>query len=183
MASTINTESMVESVINRLLNELYISGLDKITILRVFPIKPIMSDSGGLFHNIQRKQIFCTFANFFYSRRISIVWKCKYKISTNARHEKKRVFLYALIIFSHHRDIIPLNTHLNWLYAYLIKNMSLLLSRDCMMCKIKQSYPLHGTCLFQNKSLFYMNDAIFHIFFTDFLCKQKRCMMMINVTK
>ena len=42
MASTINTESMVESVINRLLNELYISGLDRITILRVFPIKPII---------------------------------------------------------------------------------------------------------------------------------------------
>ena len=42
MASTINTESMVESVINRLLNELYISGLDRITILRVFPSKPII---------------------------------------------------------------------------------------------------------------------------------------------
>ena len=40
MASTMNTESMVESVIRSWLNELYISGLDKITILRVFPIKP-----------------------------------------------------------------------------------------------------------------------------------------------
>ena len=40
MARTMNTESIVESVIRSWLNELYISGLDKITILRVFPIKP-----------------------------------------------------------------------------------------------------------------------------------------------
>ena len=38
-------ESMVESVMSKLLKELYMSGFDKITILKVLPIKPTMPAS------------------------------------------------------------------------------------------------------------------------------------------
>ena len=40
MAKIMKMESIVERAMSNWLNELYISGFDKITILRVFPIRP-----------------------------------------------------------------------------------------------------------------------------------------------
>ncbi len=44
MAKMMKIESIVDRVIRSWLNELYMSGLDKMTILRMFPIKPMMPE-------------------------------------------------------------------------------------------------------------------------------------------